>query len=115
MGLFITLLVLSLATIIFFGTLNITPGSKDRSIWVKVRLQVGREIQACWCRIFPDKNYKYYTLDGKGIKKDCQVKFVEPCLDSGVNNPIPGSIDDIITGNHDDSLSDCGNPFRCRH
>ena len=84
------LLVLIVVIAIFLGTINInSPKIDNEDIWVKVKIKIGSEIGAGWCRVIPGKYVKFYTLDGSFIdQKKNKVKVVER-LDSLIDHPIP--------------------------
>lgn len=74
--------------LLFLSTLTVKPGCEE-DIWIKVKIRRDSEIMASWCRINA-KGIRFYTLDGTRIYHTKErVAIVEPCIESGVNHPIP--------------------------
>lgn len=98
---------------IFFGTLMIAPPQINEDAWVKVKLKINSEIQACWCRVMPGRGVKFYTLDGHVIdQEESRVQVVEPCLESNTSHPIPqDEISNLCDGHLSDAWPRRSDPF----
>jgi hypothetical protein len=106
------LLILAVVFIIFFGTIAIKGTSYDEDVWVKVKLNINSDMKAGWCRVIPGRSVNFYDIEGYIIdQKINRVSIVEPCLESGVQHPIPSdNISKLMNGEVDESLS-THNPF----
>lgn len=88
----IALLIVALSLMIFIGTLTINV--KANETWVKVKVKINDEINAAWCRLVPGKPKTFFNMDGQRISGE-RILFVEPCLDSNIDNTIPCEIEKL--------------------
>lgn len=86
----IALIIISISLLIFISTLRI----RVNETWVKVKIRINDEINASWCRLVPGKPKTFFNMDGRKIHGD-RISFVEPCLDSNIDNTIPCEIDKL--------------------
>lgn len=91
----------------------ITPYQIDQDAWVKVKVKINADIQACWCRVMPGQGVKFYTLDGQLINQEnSRVHIIEPCLESNTSHPIPqNEISDLCDGHLSDAWPRRNDPF----